>query len=470
MKSILRVLKNKQIMKSIAWTIAILIFYRMMSYVTLPFINSKAMVSMASNKFVSLLNLFSGGGLQNFSIMSLGVSPFITAQIIVQLSSMDVVKATTEWSKQGDVGRQKLNQLTRKLTLVFAALQSVGVTYGLNTLSEMKLVKTPNLTVYCTLAVIMATGVFISTWLADLISEFGVGNGVSMIILGGIVSKLPSAWNSTYLFLKTSLKLNERTAKLPDVLSRLISFKYPIVSGITLLLIIGVVLLLAFIVWFSESERRVPIQYSRREMDTSDTAYLPLRINISGVVPVIFASSLITFPQTILMGMQKAQGSHKWFKIMNNVFSLNTIWGICLYTLLIVAFTFFYAYIQVNPERLSESLIKSGAYVIGVAPGEDTENHFRKVISELNYPGALFLGGISLIPLLLSIKFGIGGIFGIGGSSLLIITGVLMDVVRQIKGFSINNSYIGFKNNEAIIKSESNEFVKEMGERYVQDL
>ncbi|XRF77239.1 preprotein translocase subunit SecY [Pediococcus acidilactici] len=429
--TVINALKVKDIRHKIFFTLGILIVFRLGSYITVPGVNAHALQSISSSGLVGILNTFSGGGLTNYSIFAMGVSPYITAQIIVQLLQMDIVPKFVEWSKQGEVGRRKLNQATRWLTIVLAFAQSIGITAGFNYLSQMNLVETPNVHTFLTIGLILTAGTMLTTWLGDMITERGIGQGVSMIIFAGIIARTPTGIQQIY----TEQFVNTPKSQWGQ------SFLY---VGLILLAVLAIVI---FVTWVQQASRKIPIQYTRRASSASDSSYLPLKVNVAGVIPVIFASSFISTPQTILMAFASSHSEDDWYNILTNVFNMQTTDGAILYTVLIVLFTFFYAFVQVNPEKLAENLQKQGSYIPGVWPGKKTQSYVSSLLIRLSVVGALFLGLVALIPLLASNIFGLDESIGLGGTSLLIVVGVAIQLFDQLEGLMMKREYIGFIRN-----------------------
>ncbi len=429
--TVINALKVKDIRHKIFFTLGILIVFRLGSYITVPGVNAHALQSISSSGLVGILNTFSGGGLTNYSIFAMGVSPYITAQIIVQLLQMDIVPKFVEWSKQGEVGRRKLNQATRWLTIVLAFAQSIGITAGFNYLSQMNLVETPNVHTFLTIGLILTAGTMLTTWLGDMITERGIGQGVSMIIFAGIIARTPTGIQQIY----TEQFVNTPKSQWGQ------SFLY---VGLILLAVLAIVI---FVTWVQQASHKIPIQYTRRASGASDSSYLPLKVNVAGVIPVIFASSFISTPQTILMAFASSHSEDDWYNILTNVFNMQTTDGAILYTVLIVLFTFFYAFVQVNPEKLAENLQKQGSYIPGVWPGKKTQSYVSSLLIRLSVVGALFLGLVALIPLLASNIFGLDESIGLGGTSLLIVVGVAIQLFDQLEGLMMKREYIGFIRN-----------------------
>lgn len=420
--------KVKDIRNKILFTLGVLIIYRLGAYITVPGINAKALQSVASSGLVGILNTFSGGGLSNYSIFAMGVSPYITAQIVIQLLQMDIVPRFVEWSKQGEVGRRKLNQATRYLTIILAFVQSVGITAGFNALSSLNLVKDPSIQTYATIGLILTGGTMLATWMGDMITDRGLGNGVSILIFAGIIARTPTSIYQIYQeqFVDTAKS------------QWLNSFIFVAV------LIVAVLVIVIFVTWVQQASRRVPIQYTRRASGAPDSSYLPLKVNVAGVIPVIFASSFIATPQAILMAFASNHSSDTWYQVLSDVFNMQTTDGAILYTFLIVVFTFFYAFVQVNPEKLAENLQKQGSYIPGVWPGHETQSYVSHLLIRLSVVGSLFLGLVSLIPLLAQDFWNLDESIGLGGTSLLIVVGVAIEIISQIDGLMMKREYVGF--------------------------
>lgn len=419
--------KDKEIRNKIFFTLFILLLYRIGANIAVPGVNAKAINQVAQTGLVPMLDTVSGGGLDNYSIFSLGVSPYITAQIVIQLLQMDIVPKLVEWGKQGEVGRRKTNQVTRYLTLVVAFIQSIGITLGFNVLTQMGLVKSQTPQTYIQIAIIMTAGTFLLTWLGDEITDKGLGNGVSVIIFAGIISRLPNGIAQIF-------KEDVSNASSSDRWKGILFF---------VAIIIAILVITKVVTWVEQAIRRVPIQYTRRAAVSGSGSFLPLKVNVSGVIPVIFASSFIITPSTILMAFQSHQGE-QWYQILTQIFSLQTTPGAVIYTLLIVLFTFFYAFVQVNPEKLSENLQKQSAYIPSVWPGKDTQDFVSKLLMRLSTVGSVYLGLVALLPQLATNIWGLPSSIGLGGTSLLIVIGVVLELSRQVNGLLMKREYVGF--------------------------
>ncbi|RHW54047.1 MULTISPECIES: preprotein translocase subunit SecY [Lactobacillus] len=420
--------KDKEIRNKIYFTLFILLLYRIGANITVPGVNAKAITQVAQTGLVPMLDTVSGGGLDTYSIFSLGVSPYITAQIVIQLLQMDIIPTLVEWGKQGEVGRRKTNQVTRWLSLFVALVQSVGITLGFNALTQMGLVKSQTPQTYAEIAIIMTAGTMLLTWLGDEITDKGLGNGVSVIIFAGIIARLPRGLWQLY---KDEIINNSAADRWQGVV-------------FFIAIIIAVLVVTQIVTWVEQADRRIPIQYTKRATVSGSESFLPLKVNVSGVIPVIFASSFIITPATILMAFQRSQGDQQWYKIMTNIFSMQTTTGVIIYTLLIVLFTFFYAFVQVNPEKLSKNLQKQGAYIPSVWPGKDTQDYVSKLLIKLSTVGSVFLGLVALLPQLATNFWDLPSSIGLGGTSLLIVIGVVLELSRQINGLLMKREYVGF--------------------------
>ncbi|BAK20648.1 preprotein translocase subunit SecY [Melissococcus plutonius] len=421
--------KVKDIRSKLFFTLFVLFVFRLGTHITVPGVDAKGLSDLSNLPFLNMLNMVSGSAIQNFSIFSMGVSPYITASIIIQLLQMDIVPKFVEWSKQGEVGRKKLNQATRYLTIVLGIAQSMGITAGFNSLSQTGIVKHPSFGTFVMIAVILTSGTMFVTWLGEQITEKGIGNGVSMIIFAGIISRLPDSIKS----LVDDYFINIESSKIwQSVIFMLI-------------LIIAILVIVTFVTFFQQAERKIPIQYTKRMTGAPTSSYLPLKVNAAGVIPVIFASSLIATPNALLQAFTKYSGEG-WYDVMTKIFSYNTVPGATVYTVLIVAFTFFYAFVQVNPEKLAENLQKQGSYIPSVRPGKGTESYVSSVLMRLSVVGAIFLGLVALLPIIAQMIWKLPQSIGLGGTSLLIVIGVALETAKQLEGLMLKRRYVGFIN------------------------
>ncbi|MGP6139234.1 MULTISPECIES: preprotein translocase subunit SecY [unclassified Jeotgalibaca] len=419
--------QTKDIRSRIFFTLAMLIVFRIGTHITVPGVDAAAIQNLASTGLFSLLNTFGGGALSQYSIFALGVSPYITASIVVQLLQMDIIPKFTEWSKQGEVGRRKLNQVTKYLAVFLAFVQSIGISIGFNQLSNLGLIRDPGITTYLIIALIMTAGSMFVIFIGDSITQHGIGNGTSLIIFSGIVARIPADLVTFY---------QDRFADAGDKLTSNIIF--------AVALLIAMVLLVIFVVFIQQAERRIPIQYSKRATGSNQAAHLPLKINSAGVIPVIFASSFMMTPQTILGFFAANHSEATWYNVLNTLFNFREPIGAVIYTILIVTFTYFYALIQINPEKMAENLQKSGAYIPSVRPGKGTEDYITGMLMRLSTVGALFLGLIALLPIIASALWNLPDSLALGGTSLLIVVGTALDTAKQVEGRMVKRNYQGF--------------------------
>lgn len=358
-------LKIKTVRNKIFFTIFIILVFRIGTHITVPGVNAKSLEQLSELPFLNMLNLVSGNAMRNFSVFSMGVSPYITASIVVQLLQMDILPKFVEWGKQGEVGRRKLNQATRYISLVLAFAQSIGITAGFNTLSNVALVKTPDIKTYLLIGALLTTGSVIVTWLGEQITDKGFGNGVSMIIFAGIISSIPSAIAT----IREDYFVNVKASDLHS--------SYLIVG----ILIIAVLAIVFFTTYVQQAEYKIPIQYTKLMQGAPTSSYLPLKVNPAGVIPVIFASSITTIPSTIIPFVQNGRDL-PWLNRLQEIFNYQTPVGMIVYALLIILFSFFYTFVQVNPEKTAENLQKNSSYIPSVRPGRETEQFMSALLKK----------------------------------------------------------------------------------------
>ena len=421
--------KVKQVRSKILFTIFIVFVFRIGTSITVPWVNANSLNALSGLSFLNMLSLVSGNAMKNFSVFALGVSPYITASIVVQLLQMDLLPKFVEWGKQGEVGRRKLNQATRYIALVLAFVQSVGITAGFNALSGAKLLTVP-LTpqVFLVIGGILTAGSMIVTWLGEQITDKGYGNGVSMIIFAGIVASIPDMIKGIYVDYFVNVPSSRLTSSLIFVA----------------ILIIAVLVIVYFTTYVEQAKYKIPIQYTKVAQGAPSSSYLPLKINPAGVIPVIFASSITAAPAAILQFVSASGLNWEWVKTAQELVSTSTPSGVALYALLIILFTFFYTFVQINPEKAAENLQKSGAYIHGVRPGKGTEEYMSKLLRRLATVGSLFLGVISILPIVAKDLFGLSEVVAFGGTSLLIIISTGIEGIKQLEGYLLKRKYVGF--------------------------
>lgn len=405
--------QNKDLRKRIYFTLFCLGFFALGINVTIPWASSVY----SELGFLEIFNLMSGGGLRSFSIFGLGVSPYITASIITQLLQMDIIPYFKELKEQGYVGRQKINKITRYLGIIIAFIQAYAISvFYLNTQDVMVMLKT---------SLVMTAGTAFLLWMGDQITQKGIGNGQSLLILAGILISMPNVFTSAYqAFVLGSFETG---------------------LGITLfcLFILSYVLIIVGIIWIQLAERRIPIQYSNRTTSAygAQQSFLPIKINSAGVMPVIFASVLTTIPATIVQLI----GNTKAINFVNNYIVYTSPVGFVLYILFIFLFGYFYTFLSMNPEEMSKNLNKNGGYIPGVRPGEDTSNYISKSLSRLTIVGSIFLVILAGLPVVISTFTKLPSNVTIGGTGILIVVGVAIETYKQIESSLTARSYAAKK-------------------------
>ncbi len=427
MSMVADLIKNKDIRNRILFTLAVLFVYRVGQSIVVPMVNNTAVMSaMTDNSLFAMMNTLGGGALEKFSILSLGVTPYITASIIIQLMAMDVIPALTEMAKAGATGRMQMDKITRYLTVALAYLQAFSLTYGFD--KSYGLIENPSFAKYLYIATLLTAGTMFAMWLGDQITTKGIGNGISIIIFAGIVSNLPSAFVETY---QTMVDTSSSQA----LFSGLLGF------GAYVLVYVVIIVLVIFM---ETAVRKIPIQYTSSSVKRGgqDMTFLPLKINSASVIPVIFASSILMAPLTI--GSFFASSSSTTYQTMTNILSMQKPIGLCLYVILIVLCTFFYSNLQVDPEKIAENLNKSGTYIPGVRPGKETEDYLRKVLNRITVLGAAFLVVVAALPYLISMFTTLPTSVTVGGTGMIIVVGVGLETMKQLKGQLTSRSYRGF--------------------------
>lgn len=415
-------LRNK-----IIFTLLMLIVFRIGSFIPVPGTNKDVLnfFDDQANAF-GFLNTFGGGALGNFSIFAMGIMPYITASIVVQLLQMDVVPKFAEWAKEGETGRRKLAQFTRYGTIVLGFIQALGMSIGFNSIFP-GLIPNPSIPTYLFIALVLTAGTAFLMWLGEQITAKGVGNGISIIIFAGIAAGIPGAVNQLY------------ATQIENAGDQLF------LSIVTVLLIaLAILVIVVGVIFIQQALRKVPVQYAKRLVGRSpvggQSTHLPLKVNAAGVIPVIFALSLFMFPPTIA-GFFSENPVAGWIIA---IFDYTQPMGMVLYAALIIGFTYFYTFIQVNPEKMAENLKKQGGYIPGIRPGKTTETYLTRILYRLTFVGALFLATISIIPVFFTQFLELPAAVQVGGTGLLIVVGVALDTMKQIESQLIKRSYKGF--------------------------
>lgn len=427
-RSISNFMRVADIRNKILFTLIMLIVYRIGTFIPVPNVNADVLAAQDQLSVYGILNTFGGGALSNFSILAMGIMPYITASIIIQLLQMDVVPKFTEWSKQGESGRRKLAQFTRYATIILGFIQALGMSYGFNSMSSGQLINNPGIGTYLLIATVLTAGTAFLLWLGELITSKGVGNGISIIIFAGIVASLPTTINQIY------------AQQFEDVGDQLF-----IKIATMVLLVIAVLAVVVAVIFIQQALRKIPIQYAKRAavgrtQSGGQSTHLPLKVNAAGVIPVIFATAFIITPRTIASFF----GTNSTTTWIQNTFDYTQPIGMIVYVALIIAFTYFYAFIQVNPEQMAENLKKQGGYVPGIRPGKSTQDYVTSVLYRLTFVGSIFLAAIAILPVFFINIANLPQSAQIGGTSLLIIVGVALDTMKQLESQLVKRHYKGF--------------------------
>lgn len=411
--------KVPELRKRILFTLSLLAIYRIGVFVPTPGINVEALQRvMATGTVFDLFNLFSGGALERFSVFALGIMPYISASIILQLLTV-VVPTLERLSKEGEQGRRKITQYTRYGTVVLSLVQGFGISYGLAQQGVL-LPGAGGVGFYIRTMVTLAAGTAFIMWLGEQISERGIGNGISLIIFAGIVTEIPGGFRDAWA-------TKEQFAGLFGFLL-LLGFIFSIIAAI---------------IYFERSHRRIPIQYAKRvvgrKMYGGQSTHLPLKLNSAGVIPPIFASSLILFPATIGQFVKNPQ-------VQSFASLLGTSWlHTGLYVALIIFFTYFYTAVTFNPVDVADNIRKFGGFIPGIRPGQSTSDHIDRILSRITLGGGLYIAAVCIIPEILITQFGIPSSLAstFGGTALLIVVGVAMDTLAQIEAHLLSRNYEG---------------------------
>ena len=402
---------NKDLRKKILFTLVCLFIFKIGTAVVVPGVENDNL----NVGFLKLLDMMGGGAMQNFSIFALGVMPYITASIVMQLLQMDIIPYFTELSKQGQTGRNKINQITRILGIVLAFIQGYMFSFAFM----------PNGTVmdYMEVSLVLTAGTSLLLWIGDQITMKGLGNGISMIIMAGILTTTP------YMF-------TEAWGSLVDTATTQTTFLGIISFIIFILVYVGVVL---GILYIQLAERRIPVQYANKTSNSvsGKQTYMPFRLNSAGVIPVIFASALISVPALIAQFSK----NDSWMVFVNKWLSLSSVCGFILFIIFIILFSFFYTFVTIKPKELSENLQKNGGYIPGVRPGKETEEYVSKVLNRITVVGSLFLALVSGLPYIFGAITTLPTTVRLGGTGLIIVVTVLLEAYKQLESNIISRSY-----------------------------
>jgi preprotein translocase subunit SecY len=429
LQAVINAFKIPDLRAKILFTLGILVVFRIVAHIPVPGVNQERLRELfQTNALLGMLNLFSGSALQNFSIAAMGVYPYITASIIMQLLT-PVIPRLTEWSKEGEFGRQKINQWTHWLTVPLAFLQGFGQSVLMQregVLPGFDLTRAETLLPSLTVLISLTAGTIICVWLGELITENGIGNGVSIIIFGGIVAGLPAS--VARLFVGGNPLQNA---------AGMLAF-----IAIGLLTIVGIVLV-------NEGQRRIPVHYAKRirgnRMYGGTSTHIPLRVNSAGMIPLIFAVSILVFPGTIATWLTAAEAP--WLRdtasFLQRAFDPNTWWYQAIYFLMVVFFTYFYTLVVFQQQNIAENLQKNGGFIPGIRPGRPTQVYLLRVLNRITLIGAAFLGLVAVLPFLAGALTGVTALL-LSSTALLIVVGVAIDTMRQLEAQLLMRHYEGF--------------------------
>lgn len=425
MNKLKRIFSNPDIIKRLAFTFLILLVFKLGTYIPVPLIDTNSIKQvLKGNDFLTILNTFSGGGLSSFSVLALGISPYITSSIIVQMLGM-IIPSMKEWQEMGEQGKAKSNRITRYITIAVAMIQALALLFSLgsrpeNILANSALAFGATWFLYIYMAIVITAGSAFTMWLADIITKHGIGNGSSMIICAGIVSSIPNMFSTLY------------SSYLGSAFSGANLAKYITVVVLYVAMIVAVV-------YFEAAKRKIPVQYANRQ--SNENSDIPVKLNSAGVIPVIFASTLMSIPLTIVGMLGYTTISSNVAYWLDQVFSSSKPIGMALYIIMIFFFSYFYSFLTIDPEKIGDNLSKQNAFIPGYKPGEDTKRQIAKVLFRVTTIGAIGLAILALVPIIVSMIFGLGSTVTVGGTSLLIIVGVAIETFNQIEAESENDSY-----------------------------
>ena len=406
--------KNKDLRKRILFTFLCLFVFKLGTAIIVPGVDTSALGDKLG--FLDLVNAMGGGAMEKFSILALGVMPYITASIIIQLLTMDIIPYLTELSKQGAIGRNKLNQITRILGIVLAFIQ--GYMLSFTFISGGKPLE------YMMFATVITAGTCFLLWIGDQITAKGVGNGISLIIMAGIIATMPSMFKDAF----------DSLIQTGDLQVTLLGItKFVLFVAIYLAVIIGVI-------YVETSERRIPIQYANKTNSIygANNNYMPFKLNSAGVMPVIFASAIISIPG-LLASFIKKEG---FTLFVSKYLTITTTPGFILYLVMIIVFAYIYTFMTMKPKELAENLNKSGGFIPGVRPGEETTKYISQTLKRITLVGAIFLAIIAALPVLFSMFTNLPSSVKIGGTGLIIVVGVALETYKQIESKLATGDYI----------------------------
>jgi preprotein translocase subunit SecY len=415
LSALANVFKITELRQKVVFTLVMFMIFRLGTHIPVPGVNASVIEQLFnSGNLFGLLDLFSGGALSKFSVFAMSITPYINASIIMQLLKV-VVPTLEQWSKEGVEGQKKITQITRYSTVVLAFIQAIGMAYGLKAA-----IINPGVASILLIAITLTAGTVFLMWIGEQITAKGIGNGISLIIFAGIVAGLPKGIGTIYKYLQAG------TVNLFNV---------------ALFVLIAVVMIV-LVIAIQEGQRRIPVQYAKRVVGRKTygghTTHIPLKVNQAGVIPIIFASSVLMFPVTIAQFIEIP-----WVKTIAGYFAWGTPLQTTLYALLIIFFTYFYTAVTVNISDMAENLKKYGGFIPGIRPGKPTADYLDHVLTRITLAGSIFLAFIAILPNLIAFATRIEGVY-FGGTALLIIVGVALDTMKQIEAMVVMRHYQGF--------------------------
>ena len=404
-----------ELRQKVVFTLAMFIVFRAGTHIPVPGVNAAMIEQLfTSGNLFGLLDMFSGGALSKFSIFAMSITPYINASIILQLLTI-VIPTLERWSKDGEEGRKKIAKLTRYGAVVLGFIQAIGMAYGLKVA-----INNPGFSSILMIAITLTAGTVFLMWIGEQITAKGIGNGISLIIFAGIVSRFPEGVGVIFQYLKAGT----------------VNF-----FNVILFAIIAVAMVV-FVVAITQAHRKVPVQYAKRvvgrKMYGGHTSYIPLKVNQAGVIPIIFASSVLMFPVTIAQFVQIP-----WVRTVANWFAWGTPLQTTIYVLMIIFFTYFYTAVSVNIGDMSDNIKRYGGFIPGLRPGKPTTDYLDRIMTRITMAGAVFLALIAVMPNLIVWITGIDGVY-FGGTALLIVVGVALDTMKQIESLVLMRHYQGF--------------------------
>lgn len=422
------VFKKGELRRKVVFTLGILFVFRLGAGIVIPYIDTSAITSAATSSGIfGIMNMLGGGTLEKFSLFSLGVSPYITSSIIIELLSMDVIPALAQWNKEGNTGKKKKDKVTRVLTLALAIIQGGSLTYAFD--KGYSILASSSIWTYVYVVIVMAAGSMFTMWLGDQITIKGVGNGTSLLIFTGIVANLPNSFISSFKSMVTFGSAYKTATSLAWYI----------------LFVVVYLAIVVFVVFEEGAIRKIPIIYATNTqtvMHTKESTNLPIKINSSSVIPVIFAASVLAAPRTIISFMKSTSTT----QMIDNILNYQKPIGFVLYIVMIILFTFFYSNLQIDAKKISEDLKKSGGAIPGVRTGDDTKKYIGTVLNRVTVVGSLFLAIIASIPIIAPEiwKMTSNNALSLGGTGLIIVTGVALETVRAIKSMLTRREYHGY--------------------------